>query len=194
MQDDGKLNILGNQDDQFKNPINEMNEQIVKHREAHKLILDKYIEHEKLVDSVTSNWESTVKDRITQAYRNDLDLFGLQNRAKEMIESLNVEIRAIEDKTDMMESKADKLFECGLKTNILNLHLPQNEEYLEDMNDVLSQVTKLEKRLRKVLLEFNNTVPKIFEDLKIERRQQAADGQDGKLQLSALATATESDL
>lgn len=101
-----------------------MNEQIVKHREAHKLILDKYVEHEKLVDSVTSNWESTVKDRITQAYRNDLDLFGLQNRAKEMIESLNVEIRAIEDKTDMMESKADKLFECGLKTNILNLHLP----------------------------------------------------------------------
>lgn len=65
---------------------------------------------------------------------------------------------------------------------------------MEDMNDVLSQVTKLEKRLRKVLLEFNNTVPKIFEDLKIERRQQAADGQDGKLELSALATATESDL
>lgn len=75
----------------------------------------------------------------------------------------------------MLMAKAGKLFESELKTDIEEVQIPRNKEYLKDMMAVLIQYQENERRMKACRDQFNNEVIELFLNQRSNRTKQSAD-------------------
>ena len=95
------------------------------------------------------------------------------------------QILQIVGKTAMLMAKAGKLFESELKTNIDEVQIPRNKEYLKDMMAVLIQYQENERRMKACRDQFNNEVIDLFLNQRSNRTNQNLEkNQAEKLELT----------
>lgn len=110
--------------------------------------MNKYVQHENDVETVQPTWYTLLQERVKKACENEEELDKLEAASKEFSFQLCKEILQIVGKTAMLMAKAGKLFESELKTDIEEVQIPRNKEYLKDMMAVLIQYQENERRMK----------------------------------------------
>ena len=94
--------------------------------------------------NIPAEWLDELKSTIFKTCDKYVELESLKAQASKLTNILNKQIKVIEEKGQMMQTKTNKLFDCDLKASVDDDLYPTNRKYLGDMNDLLNQVKMLD--------------------------------------------------
>ena len=107
--------------------------------------------------------------------KKDEELEQIEYLSKDMIAQINQDIQSIEKKGKIVQEKINRMFKCVIKRNLEANYMQTLEEALEEMKNLLEQVKEMEDKRRTTQEEFDEDIPYIILEQRIERRQVTQD-------------------
>jgi uncharacterized protein (DUF342 family) len=119
-------------------------------------------------DNMLNMMSSMINNSFQKGCMRGEEMLRLHDLTTELIRLLEEDVTLIEDKLAVAKKRMQKLFDCEIKSQFTEGHIPAIEEYLRQTVALLEECRQLDSQRSECQEEFDNEIPAIVAKKMIE--------------------------